>query len=64
MHLLREQLLGPGKPPVVIIAHSIGSYIILQAIRQLEEEATQAAGDDAVEALRQQLPKVGSPAVS
>lgn len=27
---LLRQLMAPGRPPVVILAHSIGSYIMLQ----------------------------------
>lgn len=58
VHLLKDHLLGSGKPPVVVLAHSIGSYMMLQAMKQLEEEA-QAAGPEQVSLLQQQLPKVG-----
>uniref|UniRef100_A0A383V4Q4 AB hydrolase-1 domain-containing protein n=1 Tax=Tetradesmus obliquus TaxID=3088 RepID=A0A383V4Q4_TETOB len=51
--LLKEHVLAPGRPPAVILAHSIGSYIMLQAVKQLEQEM-QAAGTH----LQQQLPKV------
>jgi predicted alpha/beta hydrolase family esterase len=52
--LLKERVLAPGRPPAVILAHSIGSYIMLQAVKQLEQELL-AAGTH----LHQQLPKVG-----
>lgn len=29
-HLLKEHVLAPGKPPAVVLAHSIGSYMALQ----------------------------------
>jgi pimeloyl-ACP methyl ester carboxylesterase len=53
--LLRQHVLAAGKPPSVIVAHSIGSYIMLQAIKRLEEEAA-AAGTAAEYA--DKIPKV------
>ncbi|KAI8476477.1 MAG: hypothetical protein J3K34DRAFT_401470 [Monoraphidium minutum] len=35
---LRQHVLLPGAPPAVVVAHSIGSYMMLHALRQLEEE--------------------------
>lgn len=35
--LVRE-LTSPGRPPLVILAHSIGAYIMLQAVQQLKSE--------------------------
>ncbi|GAB4815405.1 hypothetical protein N2152v2_002451 [Parachlorella kessleri] len=35
---LREQLLGHGRPPVVVVSHSIGTYISIHAVDRLEEE--------------------------
>lgn len=58
VQLLRNHILGPDKAPVVVIAHSIGSYIMLQAIKQLEGELTDAAEPALAEALKKQLPKV------
>lgn len=28
--LLKEHVMGPGKPPAVIVAHSIGAYMMLK----------------------------------
>jgi hypothetical protein len=52
--LLKEHVLAPGRPPAVIVAHSIGSYIMLQAIHKLEQEMQAAA----THLQQQQLPKV------
>jgi hypothetical protein len=51
--VLKEHVLTPGRPPAVILAHSIGSYIMLQAVKQLEQEMQEAGTH-----LQQQLPKV------
>ena len=37
-------MLLPGRPPVVVAAHSIGSYIAVHAIRDAENN-TDAGGD-------------------
>jgi pimeloyl-ACP methyl ester carboxylesterase len=34
---LRQHLLLPGRPPVVVLAHSIGAYIMLHALDKLEQ---------------------------
>jgi hypothetical protein len=34
---LRQHVLLPGRPPAVILAHSIGAYIMLHALQQLEQ---------------------------
>lgn len=30
VQLLKEHVMAPGKPPAVVLAHSIGSYMMLQ----------------------------------
>lgn len=32
MQLIRDHVLAPGKPPAVLLAHSIGSYMTLQVL--------------------------------
>ncbi|KAI7835523.1 hypothetical protein COHA_010569 [Chlorella ohadii] len=34
--LLRERFVGPGRPPVVVLAHSIGTYMSIHAVHRLE----------------------------
>ncbi|KAL4426837.1 hypothetical protein ABPG77_006623 [Micractinium sp. CCAP 211/92] len=34
--LLRERLSGPGRPPVVMLGHSIGAYMCIHALHRLE----------------------------
>ncbi|PRW58543.1 alpha beta hydrolase family [Chlorella sorokiniana] len=36
VHLLRERFAGPGRPPVVVLAHSIGCYMSIHAVHRLE----------------------------
>ncbi|BDA41944.1 probable lipid droplet-associated hydrolase [Coccomyxa sp. Obi] len=35
---LKERMLLPGRPPIVILGHSIGSYIAMHAAHQIEQE--------------------------
>lgn len=35
---LKQHVLLPGRPPVVVLAHSIGAYMALHALRHMEEE--------------------------
>lgn len=30
VQLLKDHVMAPGKPPAVVLAHSIGSYMMLQ----------------------------------
>ncbi|MEW5298185.1 MAG: hypothetical protein WDW36_001336 [Sanguina aurantia] len=40
---LRQHCLLPGRPPVVVLAHSIGSHMAVAAVAQVEEELRVAA---------------------
>lgn len=33
---MRQHMLLPGKPPVVVAAHSIGAYVGIHAVRDVE----------------------------
>ena len=35
---LREQVLLPNKPPVIVMGHSIGAYMCVKGIQRLEQE--------------------------
>lgn len=37
--LLREVVLAPGRPPAVLLGHSIGAYMLLRALQRLEDAA-------------------------
>eukprot|EP00199_Chlamydomonas_sp_CCMP681_P001762 CAMPEP_0119105862 /NCGR_PEP_ID=MMETSP1180-20130426/3720_1 /TAXON_ID=3052 ORGANISM="Chlamydomonas cf sp, Strain CCMP681" /NCGR_SAMPLE_ID=MMETSP1180 /ASSEMBLY_ACC=CAM_ASM_000741 /LENGTH=367 /DNA_ID=CAMNT_0007091035 /DNA_START=169 /DNA_END=1272 /DNA_ORIENTATION=+ len=37
---MRQHLLLPGRPPLVILAHSIGAYMAVKAVARLESEVT------------------------
>lgn len=42
---LKEHVLLPGRPPVVLMAHSIGTYMMLHALQELEADpGLQASG--------------------
>jgi len=38
LRYVREHALGPGRPPLCIVGHSIGAYVALQNLRALEAE--------------------------
>ncbi len=40
---LQEHVLLPGRPPVVLVAHSIGAYMAAKALRKLEQQQQQQA---------------------
>lgn len=45
---LRQHCLLPGRPPVVVLAHSIGSHMAVAAVAQVEEELRVAAAGAAL----------------
>ena len=36
---MRQYMLLPGRPPLVVAAHSIGAYVAVHAVRDVEQQA-------------------------
>ncbi|KAL4431008.1 hypothetical protein ABPG75_006264 [Micractinium tetrahymenae] len=49
--LLRERYAGPGRPPVVMLGHSIGTYMCIHALHRLERGDSSASSRAEVAAL-------------
>ncbi|KAF8072899.1 hypothetical protein HT031_000559 [Scenedesmus sp. PABB004] len=41
--LLRQHVLAPGRPPAVVLGHSIGAFMMLEAIRRAEAQGADPA---------------------
>ena len=39
---MRQYMLLPGRPPLVVAAHSIGAYVAVHAVRELEQQQQKA----------------------
>jgi predicted alpha/beta hydrolase family esterase len=52
LDFLQQHVLLPGRPPAVLVCHSIGCHMVLHALRRLEEAGAAAPGAPAVVKVR------------